>query len=66
MPARLLTREHVLIQCPIHSTPRQRCFGNRTFMDFILGTEEGGRNFARFVNETSVFLRPLPPRPDPP
>ena len=35
-------------------------------MNYILGTEAGGRAFARFVDETGVFLKPLPPRPDPP
>jgi hypothetical protein len=35
-------------------------------MDYIFGTEAGRRAFALFVDETGVFLKPLPPRPDPP
>ena len=27
-------------------------------MDYILGTEAGGRAFALFVDETGVFLKP--------
>ena len=64
-PARLYTGEHVLTQCPIHSSPRRRHFGNRPSIAFILGTEADGRGFANFIDETGVFLRPLPPPPDP-
>ena len=63
---RAFTREHALTQCPIHSTPRRRPFGNYAHMNFIFGTEASGRAFARFVDETGVFLKPLPLRPDPP
>lgn len=35
-------------------------------MNYILGTEAGGRAFTLFVDETGVFLKPLPLRPDPP
>jgi hypothetical protein len=35
-------------------------------LSYILGTEAGGKAFALFVDETGVFLKPLPPRPDPP
>ena len=66
MPACLYTWEHILTQCPLHSSPRQCYFGNQASMDYILGTEDGGKGFVKFVNETGVFLRPLPPRPDPP
>ena len=66
LPPRHFTREHVLTQCPLHASPRQRHFGRRNNMNFIFGTEDGGHAFADFVDETGVFLRPLPPRPDPP
>jgi hypothetical protein len=60
------TREHVLTLCPIHSTTRRHHFSNHALMDYILSTEAGRRGFALFVDETGVFLKPLPPRPDPP
>ena len=63
---RLFTRDHVLTQCPLHTTPRHRHFGRYRTLDYILGTEDGGNAFADFLDETGVFLRPLPPRPDPP
>ena len=66
LPPRHFTRSHVLLQCPLHASPRQRHFGRRLTLDYILGTEDGGNAFAEFVDETGVFLRPLPPRPDPP
>ena len=66
LPPRYFTRHHVLLQCPLHSGARQRLFGHHLTLDFILGTEDGGYAFAKFVDETGVFLRPLPPRPDPP
>ena len=66
LPPRLHTRRHILLQCPLHVTSRQRHFGRHLTLDYILGTEDGGHAFANFVDETGVFLRPLPPRPDPP
>jgi hypothetical protein len=66
LPPRFFTCHHVLIQCPLHSSSRRRHFGNHLTLDYILGTEDGGHAFANFVDETGVFLRPLPPRPDPP
>jgi hypothetical protein len=62
----IFTRDHILTMCPIHSTPRRCLFGNYAHMDYILGTEAGGRAFALFTDETGIFLKPLPPRPDPP
>ena len=60
------TINHVLSHCPIHNAPRRKYFGNRANLDNILGTESGGRGFAKFIDETSAFFHPLPPRPDPP
>ena len=65
-PPRFFTRDHVLTQCPLHNSPRHRHFGRYRTLDYILGTEDGGNAFADFIDETGVFLRPLPPRPDPP
>jgi hypothetical protein len=66
LPPRIFSRDHVLLQCPLHTEPRHRLFGRHLTLDYILGTEDGGHAFAEFVDETGVFLRPLPPRPDPP
>jgi hypothetical protein len=64
LPPQYFTCHHILIQCPLHTIPHHCHFGNRLTLDFILGTEDGGNAFAEFVDETGVFLHPLPPRPD--
>jgi len=60
------TIEHVLLTCPLHSSPRRRIFGVRPSLDFIFGTFEGGSQLGAFQRATNRLLRPLPPRPDPP
>ena len=59
-------REHVLLHCPLHSSPRQRIFGRSAFMPFIFGTADGARKLGEFLRASNRLMHPLPPRPDPP
>jgi len=58
------TTQHVLFQCPLHSSPRRCIFGTRTLDAFIFGTEDGSSKLGEFQRATNTLLCPLPPRPD--
>jgi len=62
----LNTVSHVLVHCPLLTSPRRRIFGQRVNFDFIFGTFDGGRKLGEFLRASNRLLRPLPPRPDPP
>ena len=59
------TVKHVLMECPLLSQPRDEILHNSS-LNWIFGTEEGGKALGSFLLRTQTLLRPLPPRPDPP
>jgi len=65
-PRKRNTTQHVLFECPLHTSPRRRIFGRYPFDAYVFGTEDGGRKLGEFQRATNTLLRPLPPRPDPP
>ena len=59
------TVKHVLTECPLTSQARDEILHNSS-LNWIFGTEEGGKALGSFLLHTQTLLRPLPPRPDPP
>jgi len=55
------TMQHVLFQCPLHSSPHHCIFGTRTLDAFIFGTEDSSSKLGKFQHATNTLLRPLPP-----
>ena len=59
------TVKHVLLDCPLTAHARNDILHNSS-LNWIFGTEEGGKALGLFLLHTQTLLRPLPPRPDPP
>ena len=51
--------------CRLHNSPRRRIFGQHANLDYIFGTEDGGKKLGDFLLATNNLRLPLPPRPDP-
>ena len=60
------TVPHILVHCPLLTSPRRHIFGHRVNFDFIFGTFNGRCKLGEFLHTSNHLLRPLPPRPDPP
>jgi hypothetical protein len=62
------TLTHPLLHCTSFTEARLTLLchmGNNPLMS-IFSTETGGASLYTYIHTTQYFLRPLPPRPDPP
>ena len=60
------TVPHVLVHCPLLTSPHRCIFGHCVNFDFIFGTFDSRRKLGEFLCASNRLLRLLPPRPDPP
>ena len=63
-----LTVAHGLLRCPDGDTARPSLLRHTRIspLPLIFSSEEGGKALCEYIHATQMFLRPLPPRPDPP
>ena len=61
------TLHHALLSCPNTAEHRASflAFGSNP-IPLLFSTEKGGAALCSYIHNTQYFLRPLPPRPDPP
>ena len=61
----LYTLHHVLTACPLTVSQRTKFLRNCS-VEELFRSELGAKRLCCFIHFTRAFLRPLPPRPDPP